>query len=83
MTDAEALALFIRYENTYNRAFSTALKDLLRVRAEKRKAEIGFEAQKRQEQAEIRAPRGAPNEKRRPLLGGSKERCPSLPRTRP
>jgi hypothetical protein len=45
VADQKALALFIRYENTYNRAFSTALKDLLRVRSEKRKEEIGFEAQ--------------------------------------
>ena len=50
VADPKALALFLRYENTYNRAYSTALKDLLRIRSEKRKSEIGFEAQKRAQQ---------------------------------
>ena len=43
---------FIRYENTYNRAFNNSLKQLLSLRAEKRKAEIGFEAQKQKQAAE-------------------------------
>jgi len=51
VADPKALALFLRYENTYNRAYSTALKDLLRIRSEKRKSEIGFEAQKRAQEA--------------------------------
>ena len=40
------LSLLLRYENTYNRAFNSALNQLLKLRAEKRKAEIGFEAQR-------------------------------------
>jgi hypothetical protein len=43
------LALFIRYQTTHDRAFHRALNDLLKLRAEKRKAEIGFESQKRQQ----------------------------------
>jgi hypothetical protein len=39
--------LYIRYESRYTRAHASALKDLLRLRADKRKSEIGFEAQKR------------------------------------
>jgi hypothetical protein len=45
--DQKSLTLYIRYENQYTRAHSGALKDLLRLRAEKRKAELGFEAQQR------------------------------------
>src|ERR1700728_4056096 len=40
------LALFIRYQTTHDRAFHRALNDLLKLRAEKRKQEIGFESQK-------------------------------------
>jgi hypothetical protein len=40
------LALFIRYQTTHDRAFHRSLNDLLKLRAEKRKAEIGFESQK-------------------------------------
>jgi hypothetical protein len=40
------LALFIRYQMTHDRAFHRSLNDLLKLRAERRKAEIGFESQK-------------------------------------
>ena len=43
------LALFIRYQTTNDRAFHRCLADLLKLRAEKRRAEIGFESQRRQE----------------------------------
>ncbi len=48
------LALYLRYETTHDRAFHTALNQLLKLRAETRKAEIGFESQKRREAEEAR-----------------------------
>ncbi len=42
-----SLALYIRYQTVNERAFSKCLNDLLKLRAEKRKVEIGFESQKR------------------------------------
>ncbi|MGI9074798.1 MAG: hypothetical protein ACR2JB_26560 [Bryobacteraceae bacterium] len=39
------LALYLRYQTTNERAFHKCLNDLLRLRAEKRKQEIGFESQ--------------------------------------
>jgi hypothetical protein len=39
------LALFIRYQTTHDRAFHRSLNDLLKLRAERRRAEIGFESQ--------------------------------------
>ena len=42
-----SLALYMRYQTTNERAFSKCLTDLLKLRAEKRKAEIGFESQRR------------------------------------
>src|SRR5581483_208356 len=42
-------ALYLRYQIANDRAFSKALNDLLKLRAEKRKAQIGFESQKHQE----------------------------------
>jgi len=44
--DLQRLAIYIRYATTHERAFHTCLADLLKLRAEKRKAEIGFESQK-------------------------------------
>lgn len=44
--DAEKqLALYLRYQTTHDRAFHKSLNQLLKLRAEKRKAEIGFESQ--------------------------------------
>ena len=52
--EEKRLALFIRYQTTHERAFHRALNTLLMLRAEKRKAEIGFESQKLKEAAEGR-----------------------------
>jgi hypothetical protein len=41
------LALFLRYQTTNDRAFHKCLNDLLKLRAEKRRIEIGFESQAR------------------------------------
>jgi hypothetical protein len=43
------LALFLRYQTTHDRAFRNALNDLLKLRSERRKAEIGFVSQKQKE----------------------------------
>ena len=48
------LALYLRYQTTQERAFSKALNELLRLRAEKRKVEIGFESQQRQREEHAR-----------------------------
>ena len=48
--DDKRLALYLRYETTHERAFHKCLNELLRIRAEKRKAEIGFESQKRKQE---------------------------------
>jgi hypothetical protein len=47
-------ALFLRYQTTNDRAFHKCLDQLLKLRAEKRKNEIGFESQKQKELAEER-----------------------------
>jgi hypothetical protein len=45
--DDKRLALFMRYRTSHERAFHKCLAELLKLRAEKRKTEIGFESQKR------------------------------------
>jgi hypothetical protein len=45
--DEKRLALYLRYQTTNERAFHKCLNDLLKLRAEKRKTETGFESQKR------------------------------------
>jgi hypothetical protein len=47
-------ALFLRYQTTNDRAFHQCLNQLLKLRAEKRKQEIGFESQQRKEAQESR-----------------------------
>ncbi|MBV9085116.1 MAG: hypothetical protein JOZ62_20770 [Acidobacteriaceae bacterium] len=47
-------ALFLRYQTTNDRAFHKCLDQLLKLRAEKRKAEIGFESQERKRNEESR-----------------------------
>ncbi len=42
-----SLALYMRYQTTNERAFHKCLTDLLKLRAERRKQEIGFESQQR------------------------------------
>jgi hypothetical protein len=47
-------ALYLRYQTTHERAFQKCLSDLLKLRAEKRKQEIGFESQKHKNAEEQR-----------------------------
>jgi hypothetical protein len=44
--DEKQLALYIRYQTTNDRAFHKCVNQLLKLRAEKRKQQIGFESQK-------------------------------------
>ncbi len=46
--------LFMRYQTTNDRAFHKCLNDLLKLRAEKRRAEIGFERQRQREAEDAR-----------------------------
>jgi hypothetical protein len=52
--DEKSLALYLRYQTTHERAFHKALDTLVKLRTEKRKAEIGFVSQqsRAREQAE-------------------------------
>ena len=43
----KGLALYMRYRTSHERAFHKCLAELLKLRTEKRKTEIGFESQKR------------------------------------
>jgi len=52
--DDKRLALFMRYRTSHERAFSKCLAELLKLRAEKRKSEIGFESQKRANEEQTR-----------------------------
>ncbi|HEY3457394.1 MAG TPA: hypothetical protein VGK64_22630 [Bryobacteraceae bacterium] len=52
--DDRKLALYLRYQTTHERPFHKALNDLLKLRAEKRKAEIGFERQQHAQADQIR-----------------------------
>ena len=52
--DAQKLSLYLRYQTTHERAFHKALNDLLKLRAEKRKEEIGFERQQHAHQEQTR-----------------------------
>jgi hypothetical protein len=49
--DDKKLALYLRYQTTHDRAFYKSLEQLVKLRAEKRKAEIGFESQKQKQAA--------------------------------
>lgn len=44
-----SLALYLRYQTTNERAFSKCLNDLLKLRSEKRKEQIGFESHQLQQ----------------------------------
>lgn len=46
ITDPKAFGLYLRYQTTHTRAFHKSLNDLLKLRAEKHKVQIGFEAQR-------------------------------------
>jgi hypothetical protein len=54
ITDPRQLALCLRYQTTHERGFHKALNDLLKLRAEKRKSEIGSESQQRAAREQIR-----------------------------
>jgi hypothetical protein len=51
----EQFGLYMRYQTTHERAFYKALSELQKLRSERRKEQIGFESQKRQEVVEQRA----------------------------
>ena len=44
--DEKKASLYLRYQTTHTRSFHKSLNDLFKLRAEQRKAEFGFEAQK-------------------------------------
>ena len=46
--DEKKFSLYLRYQTTHTRAFHKSLNDLTKLRSERRKANIGFEAQKHQ-----------------------------------
>ncbi len=50
IADPSLFSLYLRYQTTHTRAFHKSLNDLLKLRAEKRKTENGFEAQARQQE---------------------------------
>ena len=53
-SDQRQFVLYLRYQTTNDRAFHKCLDQLLRLRAEKRRAEIGFEPQERRKAEEAR-----------------------------
>ena len=50
ITDEKKSSLYLRYFTTHTRAFHKSLNDLFKLRSEKRKELLGFEAQKRKEE---------------------------------
>ena len=50
INDEKKFSLYLRYQTTHTRAFHKSLNDLLKLRAEQRRAANGFEAQKRKEE---------------------------------
>lgn len=52
--DVKALNLYMRYQSHHERLFQRALHDLLKLKAEKRRQQIGFESQKRAQAQETR-----------------------------
>jgi hypothetical protein len=61
--DEKQLALYIRYQTTHERNFHKCLNDLLRLRAEKRRQQIGFESQKQKEADQTRRDAGEDRKK--------------------
>ena len=51
---AKQAALYLRYQTAHERAYSRCLADLLKLRTEKRRAEIGFESQQHKRNDEAR-----------------------------
>jgi hypothetical protein len=54
ITDEKQLALCLRYQTTHERGFHKAMNDLLKLRAQKQKIEIGFESQQRKQEERAR-----------------------------
>jgi hypothetical protein len=50
IADPKLFSLYLRYQTAHTRAFHKSLNDLLKLRAESRKTENGFEAQARKEE---------------------------------
>ncbi len=50
ITNEKTFSLYMRCQTTHTRAFHKSLNDLTRLRAERRKASLGFEAQKVQKE---------------------------------
>ena len=80
MFATEHFALYLRYQTTHERAFYKALTELQKLRAERKKEQIGFESQKRALAVEIRAER-ALNLKEQELVI-KKNPLRTLPKTR-
>ena len=56
--EAKQLGLYLRYQSTHDRAYHKALSQLLRLRSDRRRTEIGFESQKarnKMQEAQIQA----------------------------
>jgi hypothetical protein len=56
--DAKKLSLYLRYQATHDRQFHKCLNDLLKLRAQKHREQIGFESQQQKQalnEAKIRA----------------------------
>ena len=56
--EPKELALYLRYETTHDRIFHKCLNELLKLRAEKRKQQIGFESQKHKQADQTRREAG-------------------------
>lgn len=54
LDDEKRLALFLRYQSTHECGFHKCLNALLKLRAEKRRVEIGFESQQRKNEDQTR-----------------------------
>ena len=50
ITDPKLFSLYLRYQTTHTRAFHKSLNDLVKLRAERRKEQNGFEAQTRKQE---------------------------------
>jgi hypothetical protein len=50
IADPQRFSLYLRYQTTHSRAFHKSLNDLVKLRAERRKTDHGFEAQNRKEE---------------------------------
>ena len=71
--DEKRLALYMRYRTSHERAFYQCFNELLKLRAERRKTQIGFESQKRGGGAHPQT-REASDGERTPYMGHSARR---------